>query len=253
MTGDSFDLNTDQQRSIPEVVDLNFEERLNELELYVKEAISPPEVHLFKIEGGKLPERKSEGAVGYDAYARAIVHPRHRFDEVEHHKRLSLADFTTTPEDSHLRERMVTDPENPDRYGILVQKGEFILVGLGFCTAMPPDIFYWITPRSGLSSRGISLSNAPGTVDSDYRGEAGALLENRGIRNKFTEQGYDEPDGLDQYFTDDGSFILTYNLRICQVLFQKAVHPILAQTSTHEELGQTNRSAGGFGFTGLAG
>ena len=48
--------------------------------------------------------------------------------------------------------------------------GESVLVGIGFITEMEWPMFYWVAPRSGLAAKwGITVTNAPGTVDPDYR------------------------------------------------------------------------------------
>ncbi len=107
---------------------------------------------------------------------------------------------------------------------------ESVLVGIGFVTAMPFPLFYWVAPRSGLASRyGITVTNAPGTVDPDYRGEAGVLVYNR----------------------NQHCFDLKRNMRIAQIIFQWAIIPEIIEISRYDELSNTGRGAGGFGSTGL--
>jgi dUTP pyrophosphatase len=89
----------------------------------------------------------------------------------------------------------------------------------------------WLTPRSGLSMRRLTLTNAPGTIDPDYRGEAGALLVN--------ESGDD--------------FVLQHHTRIAQVIFCPVFLPELAIKETVDDLEKTQRAGGGFGSTGLLG
>ncbi|MDE1970090.1 MAG: dUTP diphosphatase [Patescibacteria group bacterium] len=108
--------------------------------------------------------------------------------------------------------------------------GESVLVGIGFITEMPYPMFYWVAPRSGLASRhGITVTNAPGTVDPDYRGEAGVLIYNR----------------------SEYPFDLKHNMRIAQIIFSNALIPNLVPMETFEELTATKRGSGGFGSTGL--
>ncbi|MDG2292529.1 MAG: dUTP diphosphatase, partial [Phycisphaerales bacterium] len=55
---------------------------------------------------------------------------------------------------------------------VVLEPGDVARIALGFAMAIPPGFEAQIRPRSGLASRhGITLPNAPGTIDSDYRGE----------------------------------------------------------------------------------
>lgn len=83
-----------------------------------------------------------------------------------------------------------------------------------------------INPRSGLASKGITISNSPGTIDADYRGVVGIILYNNS----------GEP------------FIITHGDRIAQCKLKK-----LEPTSwcKVDELSETARGTGGFGHTGL--
>src|SRR3989344_1811948 len=79
-------------------------------------------VRIYLLPGGKMPERKTKGAIGFDVAIRTVV------SSME----------------------------------------------------MDRPMFYWVAPRSGLAAKwGITITNAPGTVDPDYRGEAGVLVYNR--------------------------------------------------------------------------
>jgi len=100
------------------------------------------------------------------------------------------------------------------------------LVPTGLCFALPPGYEMQIRPRSGLSFRhGITVLNAPGTIDSDYRGEVKVLLVNLGQEN----------------------FIISRGMRIAQAL----IAPILqAQFRLETKLDSTERGGGGFGSTG---
>ena len=218
------------------------------------EALTHIPVSFFEIEGGKLPEMKTKEAIGYDAHARAIVDPRNKKDDDKlDYRRLTLVDFENEPADKYYNKRKVDDPDDPDRYGIAIPIGGSELVGLGFCTAMRFPAFFWVSPRSGLASRGITVSNSPGTVDADYRGESGVLLKNTGVYNEFNSRGYEYDKSVSRYFTDNGSYILTKHQRITQTVFALGVHVIATVVENHEELGQTERGSGGFGSTGLTG
>ncbi len=106
---------------------------------------------------------------------------------------------------------------------------ESVLVGIGFVTQMPFPMFYRIEERSGLSTHHcIEIQNAS-VVDSDYRGEAGVLLHNRGEK----------------------PFYLKHGMRIAQILFQWAVIPELQPTEDLDSMDKTKRGTQGFGSTGI--
>lgn len=105
--------------------------------------------------------------------------------------------------------------------------GEFRLIPCGFAIALPPGFEAQIRPRSGLASKhGVTVLNAPGTVDSDYRGEVKVLLINH----------------------SQVPFPVTPGMRIAQMV----VAPVARVTwEVVEDLGATARGGGGFGHTGL--
>ncbi|RIA55837.1 dUTP diphosphatase [Dichotomicrobium thermohalophilum] len=100
------------------------------------------------------------------------------------------------------------------------------LVPTALAIALPPGYEAQVRPRSGLAYRhGISVLNAPGTIDADYRGEVQVLLVNLGGENVLIERG----------------------MRIAQLV----VAPVTrAQLRLVEALPETQRGAGGFGSTG---
>src|SRR3954463_15356854 len=64
---------------------------------------------------------------------------------------------------------------------IVLEAGAFQLIPCGFAIAIPPGFEGQVRPRSGLATRhGVTVLNAPGTIDSDYRGEVKVLLINMG-------------------------------------------------------------------------
>ena len=110
---------------------------------------------------------------------------------------------------------------------ITLEPGERRLVPTGLAIALPPGYEAQVRPRSGLAMKhGITVLNAPGTVDADYRGEVGVLLINLG-REPFTvERG----------------------MRLAQLVV--AAHGQVAWRPS-EDLEASERGAGGFGSTGL--
>jgi dUTP diphosphatase len=105
--------------------------------------------------------------------------------------------------------------------------GDIELISCGFAIALPPGFEAQVRPRSGLAVKhGISMPNAPGTVDADYRGEMMVPLINLG-REPFTVE---------------------HAMRIAQMV----IAPVATATVIEvEELTQTARGAGGFGSTGI--
>lgn len=109
---------------------------------------------------------------------------------------------------------------------VVLEPGGRHLVQTGIALAIPEDYEAQIRPRSGLArDHGVTVLNAPGTIDSDYRGEILVLLINHG----------DEP------------FEIIRGARIAQLVVAPLSRAALAETS---ELGTTARAAGGFGSTG---
>ncbi len=112
---------------------------------------------------------------------------------------------------------------------LVLEPGARDLIPTGVQIALPDGYEAQIRPRSGLAvEHGATVLNAPGTIDSDYRGEVKALLINHGGQ----------------------PFEITRGMRIAQLV----VAPVTrAQLIEAEELGETARGAGGFGSTGMGG
>jgi dUTP pyrophosphatase len=109
---------------------------------------------------------------------------------------------------------------------VTMAPGARAIVPCGFAMALPPGYEAQVRPRSGLAARhGVTVLNAPGTIDADYRGEVKVILVNHG-RDPFEIRRGD---------------------RIAQMV----VAPVSAVTfSETEALDGTTRGAGGFGSTG---
>ena len=102
------------------------------------------------------------------------------------------------------------------------------LIPTGLYIELPAGYEAQIRPRSGLAVKhGISIVNAPGTIDADYRGEIGIILIN-----------------LSQV-----DFLISSGDRICQMVINK--HERIQWDET-ENLNETDRGEGGFGHTGKA-
>ena len=115
----------------------------------------------------------------------------------------------------------------PDSEPVTLQPGEWRLIPTGLAIALPQGFEAQIRPRSGLAAKhAISCVNTPGTVDSDYRGEIKVNLINHGP----------EP------------FTLQRGDRIAQMIIAPVIQAVWEEV---DELGETDRGAGGFGSTGV--
>jgi len=107
-----------------------------------------------------------------------------------------------------------------------LRKGERVLVPTGLAIALPPGFEAQVRPRSGLAlTHGITVLNAPGTIDADYRGELQVILVNLGQEDFEVRRGE----------------------RIAQLVIAPVVQALLEDVDTLDE---TGRGAGGFGSTG---
>jgi dUTP pyrophosphatase len=110
---------------------------------------------------------------------------------------------------------------------ITIAPGERAVIPTGVAIALPPGNEGQIRPRSGLAARyGVTVLNAPGTIDPDYRGELQVILVNIG----------------------GASFVVSRGMRIAQLVIAPIQHAKLVECS---ELEPTERAAGGLGSTGL--
>lgn len=111
----------------------------------------------------------------------------------------------------------------------MIAPGKRVLVKTGVRLSLPAGIVALVHPRSGLALKsGITVLNAPGTIDSGYRGEVGVIL----------------------YNASDYDFAIEPGDRIAQLVFQ---HHLTATFDVvkNEELDETERGEGGFGSTGV--
>ncbi len=104
--------------------------------------------------------------------------------------------------------------------------GDIALIPCGFAMAIPHGFEGSVRPRSGLATKhGISMPNAPGTVDSDYRGEMKVPLINLGRE----------------------AFVVEHGMRVAQMVIAPVARATVREVT---ELDGTARGAGGFGSTG---
>jgi len=110
---------------------------------------------------------------------------------------------------------------------VVIRPGERRLVPTGIKVAIPEGYEGQVRPRSGLALRhGIGIVNAPGTIDSDFRGEIGVVLVNHGA----------EP------------FTVTRGARIAQLVIAEVAR---VDVEAVARLDETDRGTGGYGSTGV--
>jgi dUTP pyrophosphatase len=110
---------------------------------------------------------------------------------------------------------------------VVIEPGERALVPTGLAIALPAGTEGQVRPRSGLAARhGVTVLNAPGTIDADYRGEIQVILVNLGQE----------------------SFTVMRGTRIAQLIIAPVLQVTICETANLDE---TTRGVGGFGSTGM--
>lgn len=143
------------------------------------------QIKIKRIENGKLPEYKTEGAAGADCYAR-------------------------------ISEKVIVKPKTVET------------IPLGFSVEIPEGYEMQIRGRSGNARKNwVQVFNSPGTIDSDYRGEVGAIL----------------------YNASDKDFEVNPGDRIAQAIIAPVIK---AEWYLTDKLSETDRGEGGFGSTGIS-
>jgi dUTP pyrophosphatase len=109
---------------------------------------------------------------------------------------------------------------------VTIGPGQRAMIPTGLAVALPPGTEGQVRPRSGLASRhGVTVLNAPGTIDADYRGELQVILVNLG----------------------QVAFTVARGMRIAQLIVAPALQVTVRETSNLDE---TTRGVAGFGSTG---
>jgi dUTP pyrophosphatase len=114
----------------------------------------------------------------------------------------------------------------PDDAPVVLEPGKYAMVPTGLSIALPDGFEAQVRPRSGLAAKhGVTVLNAPGTIDADYRGEVAVLLINHG----------------------SAAFTIRRAERIAQMVIAPVAQAELVSVAV---LSPTARGAGGFGSTG---
>jgi dUTP pyrophosphatase len=114
----------------------------------------------------------------------------------------------------------------PKEQPVVIAPGARAAIPTGIALALPPGTEGQVRPRSGLAARsGVTVLNAPGTIDADYRGEIQVLLVNLG----------------------GAPFTVRRGMRIAQLVIAPSLRARMIETA---RLDDTVRNTGGFGSTG---
>jgi dUTP pyrophosphatase len=114
----------------------------------------------------------------------------------------------------------------PAESPLILSPGKYALVPTGLTIALPSGFEAQVRPRSGLAAKhGVTVLNAPGTIDADYRGEISVILINHG----------------------EAPFVIRRGERVAQMVIAPVVQ---AQLVAAPSLSTTDRGSGGFGSTG---
>tara|TARA_R110000868_G_scaffold73117_21_gene212478 strand:+ start:1286 stop:1741 length:456 start_codon:yes stop_codon:yes gene_type:complete len=117
---------------------------------------------------------------------------------------------------------------SPDDALVVLEPGAAASIPTGIAIALPAGFEAQVRPRSGLAAKHlVTVLNAPGTIDADYRGEIKVLLINHGKK----------------------AFEISRGMRIAQMVIAPVLQAELVEVTTLDE---TERGAGGFGSTGLS-
>ncbi len=139
--------------------------------------------------------------------------------KLPHAEGLELPHYATSQSAGMDLSAAVEDP-------LVIPAGGTVLVPTGLAIALPDGYEAQIRPRSGLAFKnGVTVLNAPGTIDADYRGEVKVLLINHGKE----------------------AFEITRGMRIAQMVIAAYTQ---ASWNLVDSLDETARGAGGFGSTG---
>lgn len=116
-----------------------------------------------------------------------------------------------------------------DEEDVALRPGQRQLIPTGIAIALPPGFEAQVRPRSGLAAKhGVTVLNAPGTIDADYRGEVKVILINHG----------------------DQTFHLSRGMRVAQLIIAPVARVAWRAV---EALDASQRGGGGFGSTGSGG
>jgi dUTP pyrophosphatase len=115
-----------------------------------------------------------------------------------------------------------------------------VVIETGIALELPTNVRAWVTPRSGLSLKGVTVWNAPGLIDPSYRGQVGVILVWNGKYGNIRDAN-----GVLYHYNQ--RHIIQPGERIAQLSFELIPEVELIEVN---ELSETARGVGGFGSTG---
>lgn len=136
---------------------------------------------------------------------------------------------------------------------VIIEPGETVIVKTGLAFEIPQGYELQVRPRSGVSAKTkLRLSNAPGTIDSGYRGEVGVIVDNVADDwdSDFAYRAYNisKTDLVGETYHPPE----TYRIRKGDRIAQGVIAPVITATFTEsDELSETERGIGGYGSTGV--
>lgn len=145
-----------------------------------------------------------------------------RFDKVPVLRLKKLSPYAVLPEFGYEGDAF---PDMVAVKEVVLWPGSPVKVPLGVASEMDPDYYIEVRPKSGLASEGIMVANAPGTIDSNYRGEWMAVLVN--VSNSARKIDLQE--------------------KVVQIALKRKT---AFEVEVVDELSETSRGTGGFSSTG---
>ena len=170
-------------------------------------------VKIYKRPSAFMPTLGSENAAAYDVRADLPS----LMDDIQYSCNVEQDMYGSLPENKPI----------PNQY--VIHPGGWLLVPTGLYVSIPKGFEIQVRPRSGLAAKyGITIINSPGTIDADYRGEIGVILQNNGFE----------------------AFKVKSGDRIGQLALRKVYSITWKDVDNYSGLDETDRGKGGFGSTG---
>ena len=135
---------------------------------------------------------------------------------------------------------------------VIINPGETTVVPTGIAVELPPGYEATVRPRSGITAK-TKLRVQLGTIDNEYRGEIGVIVDNISEASNEADYGYYRLNG--DYWIDHrvkaekGSYLIRKHERIAQLVIQPL--PAVEAYELEGELKETDRGEGGFGSSGV--
>lgn len=138
---------------------------------------------------------------------------------------------------------------------VIIEPGETAIIPTGIAVELPPGYEATVRPRSGITAK-TKLRVQLGTIDQDYRGEIGVIVDNIKPNVDSTWNRVTNTSGVYEKLEDDleaelGAYIIRKGDRIAQLVIQPL--PVVEAYEVEGDLEETDRGEGGFGSSGVRG